>query len=102
MKGYSRNKIIEKFEWQPATLYDYERYWPEELGFPFIFPSQNSKVEGEAYFNIDKETIAIIDQIEGEGELYHRIKVTIELSEHKDLIEAWTFVAGEKLTARFA
>ncbi|MFX1511774.1 MAG: gamma-glutamylcyclotransferase family protein [Promethearchaeota archaeon] len=111
MQGHSRNSVINRFEWSPAVLYGYKRHLPERLGYPFIVPHKESKVEGEVYFSVDEETLEIVDKIEGEGELYHRIKVTVHLLESKeqtnlsvtkgDICEAWTFLAGEWLISQF-
>ena len=79
------------------TLFGFRRLWPENLGFPFILPSVGDSVEGEIYFDIDEITIKTLDQIEGEGQLYHRIKVTVEILDIKKEVDAWTYIAGNQL-----
>jgi len=71
-----------------AILEDYALY--KIAWYPGIIPKKGAKVLGEVY-EIDKNTLKIIDEFEDEGELYQRKKVKITL-ENKQKLEAWTYI----------
>ncbi|MCX7845320.1 MAG: gamma-glutamylcyclotransferase [Dictyoglomaceae bacterium] len=60
------------------------------LWYSGILPQKGSKVVGEVY-NVDDVTLKIIDNFEGEGDLYERKKVMVTLEDGKEM-EVWTYV----------
>ena len=98
--GQSRNYILRGLKYKKAFLRHHRKVSPPSLGFPFIIQSESSNVEGEVYFGVDLTLLKKLDLIEGEGELYHRILVKVEL-ENNEQLEAFTYYPSEILIKKF-
>lgn len=98
--GQSRNHILRGLEFEKAILLNYRKVNPPSLGFPFIIREKGSNVNGEIYYKVPPPLISQIDIIEGEGELYHRIKVIVVLENGKE-VDAFTYYPSEILIKKF-
>ncbi|MFX0140607.1 MAG: gamma-glutamylcyclotransferase family protein [Candidatus Hodarchaeota archaeon] len=98
--GQSRNYILRGLKFDKAILFKYRKVTPPSLGFPFIIRDDSSNVKGEVYYGLDQYLIHQIDMIEGEGELYHRIVVKVNLDNGKE-IEAFTYYPSRILIEQF-
>ena len=98
--GQSRNYILRGLEYEKATLVNYRKLEPPSLGFPFIIKDNNSMVKGEVYYGVGKSLINQIDMIEGEGKLYHRILIKVNLEDGRE-IEAYTYYPSEILVKNY-
>ncbi|MFX1278783.1 MAG: gamma-glutamylcyclotransferase family protein [Promethearchaeota archaeon] len=98
--GQSRNYILRGLEFEKAVLLNYRKVNPPSLGFPIIIRKEGSNVNGEIYYNLPPSLINHIDNIEGEGELYHRIKVTVKLENGKE-VDAFTYYPSAILIKKF-
>jgi gamma-glutamylcyclotransferase (GGCT)/AIG2-like uncharacterized protein YtfP len=98
--GQSRNYILKGLKYEKATLINYRKLEPASLGFPFIIRDINSKVKGEIYYDVTNSIITQIDMIEGEGKLYHRIIVKVDL-EDGNKVEAYTYYPSEILIKNY-
>jgi gamma-glutamylcyclotransferase (GGCT)/AIG2-like uncharacterized protein YtfP len=98
--GQSRNYILRGLEFEKATLFNYRKVIPPSLGFPFIIREKSSIVKGEIYYGLAPILINQIDIIEGEGELYHRIKVKVVLENGKEVV-SYTYYPSEILIKKF-
>ena len=99
-KGKSRNYLLEGLNFKQAILNNFHKVKNEILNFPIIVKDMNSRVYGEIYFDIDEGLMKQLDEIEGEGHLYHRILVDIEIIEG-DKIKAFTYYPHEDLIKNF-
>jgi len=54
------------------VLKDHSIYVPDLFNFPLLLEDEGGKVHGEIY-KIDDNTLANLDMLEGEGNLYNRI-----------------------------
>ncbi|MFW9825239.1 MAG: gamma-glutamylcyclotransferase family protein [Candidatus Thorarchaeota archaeon] len=98
--GQSRNYILRGLKYEKAFLRKHKKVTPPSLGFPFIIRDESSNVEGEIYYGVGIALIKQLDLIEGEGELYHRIIVEVEL-ESNEQVEAFTYYPSEILIKKF-
>jgi len=96
----SRHYVLEEHHFMRAKLDRFVRIWPPGLSFPFIIPQESAKVIGEIYFDLPKSKFIELDRIEGEGYLYHRENVCVELLDvpFKGLkVDAVTYVGAPNL-----
>ncbi|MCS7231973.1 MAG: gamma-glutamylcyclotransferase family protein [Elusimicrobiota bacterium] len=85
----SRNYLLKDSKFiGKAILENYGLY--KISWYPGIVSKEGSKVVGEVY-EVDDVTLEKIDNFEGEGELYKRERVIVNL-EKGEKIEAWTYV----------
>ncbi|MFW9989043.1 MAG: gamma-glutamylcyclotransferase family protein [Candidatus Odinarchaeota archaeon] len=98
--GQSRNYILSGLKYEKAILFNYKKILPPNLGFPFIIRDNSSNVKGEIYYGLNQLLINQIDIIEGEGQLYHRIIVEVNLEKGKNL-EAYTYYPSEVLIKNY-
>ncbi|MFW9820295.1 MAG: gamma-glutamylcyclotransferase family protein [Candidatus Thorarchaeota archaeon] len=98
--GQSRNYILKGLKYEKAILFSYKKIEPRALGFPFIIKDSKSSVRGEVYYNVSKSLINHLDMIEGEGRLYHRIIVRLNL-ENGNEIDAYTYYPSEILIKNY-
>jgi gamma-glutamylcyclotransferase (GGCT)/AIG2-like uncharacterized protein YtfP len=95
-QGGSRNYILEGLKFEKAKLLNYSKIEPENLGFPFIIRKEDSEVNGEVYFDVNKDLLELLDRIEGEGSLYHRIVVKVKTAQGKE-VPAFTYYPDKNL-----
>ncbi|WP_287585791.1 gamma-glutamylcyclotransferase family protein [Candidatus Borrarchaeum sp.] len=96
----SRHYVLEEFHFLRAKLDDFIRIWPPGLSFPFIMPQEGEDVIGELYFDLPPSKFIELDRIEGEGYLYHKENVSVELLDtpFRGLkVNAVTYVGGANL-----
>jgi len=98
--GQSRNYILSGLKYEKAILLNYRKLEPPSLGFPFIIKDVNSIVNGEIYYGIGEYLLKQIDMIEGEGQLYHRILVKVNLEDERET-EAYTYYPSEILIKNY-
>ncbi|MFW9998703.1 MAG: gamma-glutamylcyclotransferase family protein [Candidatus Hodarchaeota archaeon] len=98
--GQSRNYILGGLKFKKAILLNYRKVEPPSLGFPFIVNEVNSNVEGEVYYGVGQSLINQIDMIEGEGKLYHRILVKVQLQDGSET-DAYTYYPSEILIKNY-
>lgn len=100
--GQSRNHILRGLSFEKARLYKHRKEVPPELGFPFIVQDKISQVEGEVYFGLKQSHWSQIDLIEGEGSLYHRILIEVEIIPKGRNLIAYTYYPSENLVERYS
>jgi gamma-glutamylcyclotransferase (GGCT)/AIG2-like uncharacterized protein YtfP len=100
--GKSRHRVLEGLRFSKAILPGYKKVSPTQLGFPLIIRDKVSMVEGEIYFNLTKSHWEIIDQIEGEGSLYHRILVNFNLIDKNENITAYVYYPSQNIIERYS
>ncbi len=100
--GKSRNYVLKELEFKKAILPGYRKVAPPELGFPFITQDKESNVTGEIYFQLTQVHWSQIDLIEGEGSLYHRILVEVEIIPKSRNLIAYTYYPSEDLIERYS
>ncbi len=98
--GQSRNYILSGLKFEKATLMNFRKKEPPDLGFPFIVRDNNSEVTGEIYYEVSNSLINQLDLIEGEGKLYHRVIVKVQLDSGKEL-KAFTYYPSEILIKNY-
>ena len=98
--GQSRNYILSGLKFEKATLINFKKVEPPSLGFPFIVRDDNSEVRGEIYYGVSNSIVNQLDLIEGEGKLYHRIIVIVQLDSGKKM-EAYTYYPSEILIRNY-
>ncbi|MFX1457135.1 MAG: gamma-glutamylcyclotransferase family protein [Promethearchaeota archaeon] len=98
--GQSRNYILRGLKYEKANLINYRKVIPPSLGFPFIIKDNSSNTLGEIYYNVEESVFKHIDIIEGEGELYHRILVDVQL-ENGEIVKAFTYYPSEILIKNY-
>jgi len=99
----SRHYVLEEFHFLRAKLDNYVRIWPPGLSFPFITPRE-SFVLGEIYFDVPPNKFVELDRIEGEGYLYNRETISVELLDapFKGLkVDAVTYVGADNLLSEY-
>lgn len=99
----SRHYILEEYHFVRAKLDSFVRIWPPGLSYPFITP-QEGLVLGEIYFDVPPNRFVELDRIEGEGYLYNRENVSVELLDapFKGLkIDAVTYVGADSLVSEY-
>jgi gamma-glutamylcyclotransferase (GGCT)/AIG2-like uncharacterized protein YtfP len=97
----SRHYVLEEFHFLRAKLQDFQRIWPPGLSFPFITPDEGF-VLGEIYFDVSQSKFVELDRIEGEGYLYNRANVSVELLDapFKGIkVNAVTYVGADSLVS---
>ncbi|MBD3254012.1 MAG: gamma-glutamylcyclotransferase [Candidatus Lokiarchaeota archaeon] len=99
-QGQSRNYVLQGLSYEKATLLNFRKVSPPSLGFPFIIKDENSEVKGEIYFNLSDSLFSQIDLIEGEGVLYHRINVKVQIFDGEEY-EAYTYYPDKQLIERY-
>ena len=100
--GKSRNYLLEGLIFEKAFLSGYRKVAPPELGFPFITQDKESNVTGEIYFQLTQVHWSQIDFIEGEGSLYHRILVRVEIIPKGRNLIAYTYYPSGDLIDRYS
>jgi gamma-glutamylcyclotransferase (GGCT)/AIG2-like uncharacterized protein YtfP len=77
--GFRNHHLLRYAEFvDMATTSD--RYEMIDVGFPVILPSDNGhKVHGEVY-EVDADTMARLDRLEGEGRMYDRVRKYVRLA----------------------
>ncbi len=100
--GQSRNYILRGLSFEKALLSEHRKEVPPELGFPFIVQDKRSHVEGEVYFGLKQSHWSQIDLIEGEGSLYHRILVEVELIRKGRNLIVYTYYPSENLVESYS
>lgn len=98
--GQSRNNILSGLKFEKAILMNFRKIEPPTLGFPFIIRDDKSKVRGEIYYEVSNALVNQLDLIEGEGKLYHRIIVKVQLDNGKEL-DAFTYYPSEILIKNY-
>jgi gamma-glutamylcyclotransferase (GGCT)/AIG2-like uncharacterized protein YtfP len=99
-QGKSRNHVLEDLKFEKAKLSNFCKIEPEKLHFPFIIRDENSEVNGEIYFDVNEDLLALLDRIEGEGSLYHRIVVKVETAQDRE-VQAFTYYPDENLIKNY-
>ncbi len=85
-----------RFPSEAAVLDGYEKITSLK-SFPYIVPRPGARVEGVVVAGVDRPTLERVDRYEGEGALYTRTKVTVQLA--AGTREAFTYVAGAETLA---
>jgi hypothetical protein len=99
----SRHSVLEEYQFLRAKLDGFVRIWPPSLSFPFITP-QEGVVLGEIYFDVPPDKFVELDRIEGEGDLYNRENISVELLDapFKGLkVDAVTYVGADNLVSEY-
>jgi len=99
----SRHYVLEEYHFLRAKLDDFVRIWPPGLSFPFIIPREGF-VLGEIYFDVPPNKFVELDRIEGEGYLYNRVSISVELLDapFKGLkVDAVTYVGADNLVSEY-
>jgi gamma-glutamylcyclotransferase (GGCT)/AIG2-like uncharacterized protein YtfP len=99
-QGENRNYVLKGLKFEKAKLSNYSKIEPVNLGFPFIIRDEKAEVIGEVYFDVNKDLLELLDRIEGEGSLYHRIIVKVETAKGKE-VKAFTYYPDENLIRNF-
>ena len=85
--GESRNYLLKGLMFEKATIYGYRKKFLEHLGFPIIIQDdEKSNVNGEVYLDIPQSLFNMLDVVEGEGSLYHRIIVNVKTITKKNYL----------------
>jgi len=90
-KGYGLHRVLEgSGSLGEGRLQDHFIYC---LGsFPGISPEGGAgPVFGEVY-EVTADVLETLDMVEGEGSLYHRRQVTVEVSGAECPVQAWTYI----------
>lgn len=77
-----------RFSPSEAELAGFERFAPLN-GYPYIVPKQGRTVRGLLLHNVDEASLAILDDYEEEGVLYHRRPVEVTVGERRFPCEAY-------------
>ena len=75
---------------QPGILSDYACYALKNRSYPGIVYKKNAETKGMVYFDLDATKIKKLDFFE--GDLYHRKKVSILLSDKNILSKAFVYI----------
>ena len=87
------------FPRREAELFGFERIIPKN-GYPYIIPKSNARVQGFLLSGVGPSTLAMLDDYEEEGRLYHRCRVEILIARRRMPCE--TYVGNvAALTAYF-
>ena len=76
--GESRNYLLKGLSFEKAIIIGYCKIFLQELGFPIILEDEKSYVNGEVYFGVSESLLNMLDVVEGEGSLYHRIVANVK------------------------
>lgn len=101
-RGYWNHRLLEKSKFVgEGTISGYELY---DLGsYPGIIPGEKKdEVDGELY-EIDNETLIRLDRLEGEGFLYLRKEVEVDINGHMEKVLIYVYnrkVKGAKKLKR--
>lgn len=101
MHGYSRNYLLQGLSYDKAILKGYRKITPPDLGFPFIKKEDNTYVIGEIYQGLTTSHWTIIDKVEGEGSLYHRILVEVETVPEGRILSAHTYYPSRDIIENY-
>lgn len=76
------------FPRREAELLGFERITPKN-GHPYIIPKGEARVQGFLLSGIDPSTLAILDDYEEEGRLYHRCRVEVFVANRRISCETY-------------
>jgi gamma-glutamylcyclotransferase (GGCT)/AIG2-like uncharacterized protein YtfP len=99
--GQSRNHYLKGLSYEKAQLNGYRKISPPSLGFPFIIQEETSEVRGEIYFGLNQHHWTILDKIEGEGSLYHRILVEVVLLSNNEQLLSYVYYPSQDLLENY-
>ena len=97
--GYQLHNVMKSAEFVgEGKVRDFALFTHKDTPFPFMAPYFDFDVHGEIYF-VSEELLGVLDDIESEGELYHRIPVDVIIpNSHKSVAEtpktAYTYMVG--------
>ena len=94
--GESRNYLLKGLVFEKATIYGYRKILLEGLGYPIIICDNKSNVSGEVYLDIPQSLFNMLDVVEGEGSLYHRIVVNVKTITKKNYL-AYVYYPSKEL-----
>lgn len=94
--GESRNYLLKGLLFEEATIYGYRKIILEHLGFPIIIQDEKSNVNGEVYFDVHQSLLNMLDVVEGDGSLYHRIVVNVKTITKKNYL-AYVYYPSKEL-----
>ncbi|MFX0185084.1 MAG: gamma-glutamylcyclotransferase family protein [Candidatus Hodarchaeota archaeon] len=100
--GQSRNHYLKGLSYEKALLIGYRKISPPSLGFPFIMPEKSSNVVGEIYFGLKQHHWSLLDRIEGEGSLYHRILVEVVVDPSNEKLMAFAYFPSKILIENYS
>ncbi|WP_455143216.1 gamma-glutamylcyclotransferase family protein [Candidatus Hodarchaeum mangrovi] len=101
LTGFRNHYVLQNLEPKIGILSDYRRIWPPDKPFPIILQDQHSFVRGEFYQNIPVVLLQELDWIEGEGNLFHRIKVLIQILRSNSSKSAYAYYPSSALIKEF-
>jgi len=94
--GESRNYLLKGLSFEKAVIIGYRKIYLQKLGFPIILEDEKSYVNGEIYFGVNESLLNMLDVVEGEGSLYHRIEVNVKTITKKNYL-AYVYYPSKKL-----
>ena len=94
--GESRNYLLKGLIFEKASIYGYRKIFLEDLGYPIIIRDEKFYVNGEVYFCVSESLLNMLDVVEGEGSLYHRIVVNVKTITKKNYL-AYVYYPSKKL-----
>ena len=94
--GESRNYLLKGIIFEKGTIYGYRKKFLEHLGFPIIIQDEKSNVNGEVYFDVHQSLLNMLDVVEGDGSLYHRIVVNVKTITKKNYL-AYVYYPSKEL-----
>ena len=93
-RGFSNNHLLDGAEYV-GTAKTLEKYSLLESGIPFVFKGESvSHIYGELY-QVNDQTLKVIDRLEGHPEWYQREEVGV-LTEDGVTVTAWLYFYPEK------
>lgn len=84
--------VTGRYEQACGMVKEHARYRVRDMTYPGMIAQPGASVEGVVYFDISDADMAVLDAFEGEA--YRRLKVTVELSDGRQ-IEAQTYLFCE-------
>ena len=94
--GESRNYLLKGLSFEKAIIIGYRKIFLQELGFPIILEDEKSYVNGEVYLDLPHSLFNMLDVVEGEGSLYHRIVVNVKTITKKNYL-AYVYYPSKEL-----